>query len=89
MEPMRYMGVAGIKINVVLAVLNLLPIPPLDGGRIAVGLFPEKLASWVARIEPYGFLILLTLLATKLLDSLLGLPAALLMHLFLNVAGIQ
>lgn len=88
MEPMRYMGMAGIKINVVLAVLNLLPIPPLDGGRIAVGLLPNKLAYWVARIEPYGFLILLVLLATKLLDSLLGLPAALLIHLFSNVAGI-
>jgi Zn-dependent protease len=73
---------------VVLAVLNLLPIPPLDGGRIAVGLLPDKLSYGLARVEPYGFLILLTLLATKLLDSLLGLPAALLIHLFANVAGI-
>jgi len=87
-EPMRLMGIAGIKINVVLAVLNLLPIPPLDGGRIAVGLLPNKLSYGLARVEPYGFLILLTLLATKLLDSLLGLPAALLIHLFANVAGI-
>lgn len=87
-EPMRLMGIAGIKINVVLAVLNLLPIPPLDGGRIAVGLLPDKLAYWLARIEPYGFLILLTLLATKLLDTILGLPAALLIHLFANVAGL-
>lgn len=87
-EPMRLMGIAGIKINVVLAVLNLLPIPPLDGGRIAVGLLPDKLAFGLARIEPYGFVILLILLATKLLDSLLGYPAALLIRLFADVAGL-
>ena len=87
-EPMRLMGIAGIKINVILAVLNLLPIPPLDGGRIAVGLLPDRLAYGLARLEPYGFLILLTLLATKVLDSVLGLPAALLIRLFANVAGL-
>lgn len=58
---------AGIQVNLMLMALNLLPIPPLDGGRILVGLLPRPLAWQVARIEPYGFLILLALLFTNTL----------------------
>jgi len=70
--PLRLMAEAGILINVVLMVLNLLPLPPLDGGRIAVSLLPNNLAARYARIEPYGFFILLALLFTGILSQIIG-----------------
>ncbi len=69
--PMLKMADAGIQINAVLMVLNLLPIPPLDGGRIAVSLLPNRLAWRYARLEPFGFPILLVLLFTGLLGEIL------------------
>lgn len=69
--PLVYMAVAGIFINTILMVLNLLPLPPLDGGRVAVGVLPAHLARPLARIEPYGIWILLALLFTGLLGGIL------------------
>jgi len=65
------MAQGGIGINIVLFVLNLLPLPPLDGGRIAVSLLPDKLAYQFSRLEPYGFFILLALLFTGILGALM------------------
>jgi Zn-dependent protease len=66
------MADAGITINLILMLLNLLPIPPLDGGRIAVSLLPMPQAASFARIEPYGFPILIVLLLTGVLSKILG-----------------
>jgi Zn-dependent protease len=66
-----YMGVAGIFINTVLMVLNLLPLPPLDGGRVMTSLLPGPLAYRFSRIEPFGFMILIALLITGVLGKIL------------------
>lgn len=69
--PLILMAKAGITINVVLMILNLLPLPPLDGGRIAVSLLPERLASPFSKLENYGFVILIVLLFTGVLGKIL------------------
>jgi len=69
---MRLVCVAGIQVNVVLMVLNLLPILPLDGGRILASLLPHRVAGQYARLEPWGFPILLLLLFSGYLGFLLA-----------------
>jgi len=66
------MGHAGLKINAIIMVLNLLPLPPLDGGRIAVSLLPRELSYRFASIEPYGMMILVLLLLSNLLQRVVG-----------------
>jgi len=65
------MAVAGVLVNLALAVLNLVPIPPLDGGRIVASLLPDSLANAYSRIEPWGVFLLLALLATGALGGVL------------------
>ena len=71
-EPLALMCQASIIINLVLFIFNLIPLPPLDGGRVAVGLLPGSMAYQLARIEPYGFLIIVALLFLGVLGKVIG-----------------
>jgi len=87
--PLVFMGVAGIFINSILMVLNLLPLPPLDGGRVLTGLLPAPAAYRFARIEPYGFIILLVLLMTHILGVIMWPFVELSLNLFAGIAGMH
>lgn len=65
--PLLQMLVASIWINIMLAIFNLVPIPPLDGSKILLGLLPQELAPVYAKLEPYGFIVLLVLFYTGVL----------------------
>lgn len=70
--PLILMCAASVNINIILMVLNLIPIPPLDGGRIVVGLLPEEQARLFASIERYGMIILIFLLFSNLLGKIIS-----------------
>jgi Zn-dependent protease len=70
--PMAEMAKAGILVNLVFMFLNLLPILPLDGGRIVASLLPSRVAWQYAKLEPWGLPVLLLLLVTNVLDFVLG-----------------
>jgi Zn-dependent protease len=86
---LRDMGVAGVAINVVLMVLNLIPLPPLDGGRIAVGLLPRSLGLPLSRVEPWGMVILIGLLVTGVLGPILALPFSIVESLIYRAIGLN
>ena len=71
-SPVIFAAVAGISINTVLMVLNVVPLPPLDGGRVATGLLPLGLARPLARAEPWGLVIIIALFATGALGAVIG-----------------
>ena len=67
-KPLLAMGVVGVDVNVMLGVLNLVPIPPLDGSRVLAGVLPDRFGLAMARVEPYGLIVLVLLLASGLLN---------------------
>ncbi|HQY22732.1 MAG TPA: site-2 protease family protein [Gammaproteobacteria bacterium] len=71
---LAYMGNAGISINLMLMILNLLPIPPLDGSRVVSSLLPPRLSRSYDLIEPYGLMILVALIFTNILSMILNPP---------------
>jgi Zn-dependent protease len=86
--PMALMGKAGITINAVLMVLNLLPLLPLDGGRIALSLLPPRLAYSYSRLEPYGMIILVLLLFSGMLNAILWPLISMAMALISSLFGL-
>ena len=75
---------AGVLVNAAMFVFNLFPLPPLDGGRILVGLLPYRQAELVSRIEPWGFFIVMALIIARVLDNLWMKPLMALTGVLLN-----
>ena len=86
--PLTYMGGAGITINVLLMVLNLLPVPPLDGSRVVAGFLPDPLAWKFSRIEQYGLIILLLLMVSGILGKILWPPVSIVQNMIYRMFGL-
>ena len=82
------MGKVGLMINLILMVLNLIPIPPLDGGRVLAGILPNKLSMALVRIEPYGMFIIFGLLAMGVLSYFLQGPLTFFQTFITKTVGI-
>jgi Zn-dependent protease len=87
-RPLLFMAAAGIFINAMLMVLNLLPLPPLDGGRVMSCLLPSRLSYKFDKLEPYGFIILIILMVTNILSMILGGPLSFVIGVSMDLAGI-
>jgi len=75
----------GVLVNVVLFAFNLFPLPPLDGGRILVGLLPIKQAMLVSRVEPFGFFIVIALVFTGIVSTIWMQPVMALTYSVINL----
>ncbi|MCU0587158.1 MAG: site-2 protease family protein [Syntrophobacteraceae bacterium] len=83
-EPLRRMAEISVEFNLVLMVINLLPIPPLDGGRVLAGLVPSGMARALDRLEGYGMLIVLILIGTQMWGYIVSPVLRLFMYFFLG-----
>lgn len=88
-QPMVLAGCAGIFINAILMIFNLIPLPPLDGGRVLSSLLPPSWSMRFDRIEPYGFIILILLLLSGTLGVVLGPLLFISLHFFALFAGLS
>ncbi|MFO0754117.1 MAG: site-2 protease family protein [Thermodesulfovibrionales bacterium] len=84
LKPVVMMLTAGVSVNVILASFNLIPIPPLDGGRVLMGFLPYRQSHALGRIEPFGMIVVLVLVAT----GLAGYIVRPLVRLFLGLIGV-
>lgn len=85
---MVYSGMAGVTINLILAILNMIPIPPLDGSRILSAFLPKKFNYYYMRIEPYGFFIILGLMIAGILGALITGPFRATQAFILQLVGL-
>lgn len=83
-EPLLLIARISVGFNLVLMVINLLPVPPLDGGRVMVGLLPRSAAFQLARVEPYGILIVLVLIATGIWAKIVSPILSVFLHFLLG-----
>jgi Zn-dependent protease len=88
-QPLFWMGVMGININAVFAVLNLLPIPPLDGGRVLMNLLPPRMGWKLQHYEQYLFIILVLLMVTGILSKIILPPIVLLIQSITDLFGLS
>lgn len=84
-QGLQEMAVAGVLINILLMVLNLIPLPPLDGGRVLSGFVPRNIANMLDKIEPYGFFIILALFLTGIFSTVFGPIIQTLVYIILSI----
>ncbi|HHS99547.1 MAG TPA: site-2 protease family protein, partial [Thiomicrospira sp.] len=83
-----YSGLAGVSINLILLILNLIPIPPLDGSRVLSAFLPKTLAWQYNQIAPYGFIILVGLMLMGILSPLIMGPYSMFQQVVFNIVGL-